>query len=141
MSGDAMGMTSSRPYIFRAIHEWITDNGMTPYVLVNAGFPGANVPEQHVENGKIILNIGPRAISDWRLDNGWISFSARFGGRSREISFPVQAVLAIYARENGKGMVFERENGTTTAAAPPRPPEPPKPPAGKKSRRHLQLVK
>lgn len=134
-----MTMTSSRPYIFRAINEWITDNGLTPYVLVNAEYAGVSVPGQHVENGKIILNISPRAISDWRLDNDWISFSARFGGKSCEISFPVHAVLAIYARENGKGMVFERENGVTTEASP-SPPKPTKPPAGKK-RRHLQLVK
>jgi stringent starvation protein B len=135
-----MSMTSSRPYIFRAIHEWITDNGLTPYILVNAGYPGASVPDQHVENGKIILNISPRAVSHWQLDNDWISFSARFGGRSREISIPVQAVLAIYARENGKGMVFERENATTASAGPQSTPEPPRP-TRKKGRRHLQLVK
>ncbi len=133
-------MTSSRPYIFRAIHQWITDNGLTPYVLVNAEYPGASVPEQHIENGKIILNISPRAVSHWQLDNDWITFSARFGGKSRDITIPVQAVLAIYARENGKGMVFERENGATAQAGPPHPPESPKPPR-KKGRRHLQLVK
>ncbi len=135
-----MSMTSSRPYIFRAIHQWITDNGLTPYVLVNAEFPGANVPVQHVENGRIILNISPRAVSHWRLDNDWLSFSARFGGKSQEVAIPVQAVLAIYARENGKGMVFERENGVTASAATQLPPEPPTP-SRKKGRRHLQLVK
>lgn len=130
-----MTMTSSRPYILRAIHEWIIDNGLTPYVLVNAEFPGARLPEDHVENGKIILNVSPRAVSHWRQDNDWISFSARFSGQSRDIAIPVQAVLAIYARENGKGMVFERENGKPPEA------EPPKPPKKKGRGRHLQLVK
>lgn len=134
--GGTMTMTSSRPYIFRAIHEWITDNDLTPYVLVNAEFPGARVPEQHIENGKIILNVSPRAVSHWRQDNDWISFSARFSGKSQDIAIPVQAVLAIYARENGKGMVFEKDQGRPPEMDPP---EPPKPGKGRKS--HLQLVK
>ncbi len=105
-------MTSSRPYILRAIHQWIVDNGLTPHLLVNTAVPGTRVPEQYIENGKIILNISARAVSDYHQDNEWILFQARFGGRSQEIVIPVSAVLAIYAKENGKGMVFgQDENG------------------------------
>lgn len=129
-----MSMTSSRPYLIRAIHEWIADNGLTPYILVDAEVPGAEVPQQYVENGKIILNIAERAVTDMHQDNDWIWFSARFGGRKQDINVPVQAVLAIYAKENGKGMVFEQEDGTDT-------PPPSSPGGGKRGKPHLQVVK
>ncbi|MGE0370538.1 MAG: ClpXP protease specificity-enhancing factor [Gammaproteobacteria bacterium] len=131
-------MTSSRPYILRAIHQWIVDNGMTPHLLVNSGFPGTRVPEQYIENGKIILNISARAVSDFHQDNDWVMFQARFGGRSQEIVIPVPAVLAIYAKENGKGMVFgQDDNGSSDV------PPPPPPPSGapKPGKPRLQVVK
>ncbi|MDX9741709.1 MAG: ClpXP protease specificity-enhancing factor [Gammaproteobacteria bacterium] len=127
-------MTSSRPYILRAMYEWIADNGLTPYILVNADFPGTVVPAQHIEDGRIVLNIAPRAVNDWYLDNDWLGFSARFSGVAESVRIPVQAVLAIYARENGKGMVFEKEEGAPTPA--PEPPEPPRP-----RKPHLQVIK
>lgn len=125
-----MEMTTSRPYLIRAIYEWISDNGLTPYLLVDAETPGAEVPQQYVENGKIILNVSNQAVSDMHQDNEWILFSARFGGRKQDISVPVQSVLAIYAKENGKGMVFEQDDGSDNP-----------PPRGSRGKPHLQVVK
>jgi stringent starvation protein B len=102
-------MTSSRPYLIRAIYQWIVDNGSTPHLLVDASFEGVNVPEEYVENNKIILNIGPMAAHGLLLGNTQVEFSARFAGKSCQVAVPVQAVLAIYARENGQGMVFNEE--------------------------------
>ncbi len=132
-------MTSSRPYILRAIHQWIVDNGLTPHLLVNTAVPGTRVPEQYIENGKIILNISARAVSDYHQDNEWILFQARFGGRSQEIVIPVSAVLAIYAKENGKGMVFGQDENGGDAPPPPQP----QPPSGapKPGKPRLQVVK
>ncbi|MDH5178494.1 MAG: ClpXP protease specificity-enhancing factor [Gammaproteobacteria bacterium] len=105
-------MLPSQPYLLRAIYEWIVDNEMTPYVLVNAQNDEVQVPLQYVDNGKIVLNIAPRAVSRLELGNNEIMFSARFSGNPTEVSFPVSSVMAIYAKENGQGMVFnEAENG------------------------------
>lgn len=130
------GMTSSRPYILRAIYDWIIDNGLTPYILVNAEAPGAQVPERHVENGRIVLNISPRAVTGWHQDREWLSFSARFGGVSQEVHIPIHAVLAIYARENGKGMVFEKEEGGPPPSGPQSPSDGPK-----RGKPRLQVIK
>jgi stringent starvation protein B len=102
-------MTSTRPYLIRALYEWIEDNGLTPHILVDAEAPGVTVPKQHIREGQIVLNINPSAVRDLRLGNDWIEFSARFGGVARAIQIPVTAVLAIYARENGQGMAFGEE--------------------------------
>ena len=99
-------MTSSQPYLLRAIFEWIVDNDMTPYILVNADMEDTHVPLQYVENGKIVLNLAPQAVNDLQLTNEFVMFNARFSGKSMEVSFPITAVLAIYAKENGQGMVF-----------------------------------
>ncbi len=123
-------MTSSRPYLLRAIYEWIVDNHMTPYVLVDAAGDDVQVPPEYVENGKIVLNVSPRAVEGLDIGNERVTFSARFSGRPVQVSFPVQAALAIYARENGQGMVFSDEDG------PPPAPQPDKP-----SRSHLKVVK
>jgi len=104
-------MTSSRPYLLRALYEWIVDNEMTPHILVDANVPGTEVPRQFVENGKIVLNVGPSAVQTLQLGNEEIGFSARFGGVARQLHVPMAAVLAIYARENGRGMVFTEEEG------------------------------
>ena len=106
-------MTSLKPYLLRAVYEWITDNGMTPYLLINAEYPNTVVPQQFVENGKIILNIKPQAIHGLVLGNEEISFSARFNGQSMNIHVPIQAILTIYAQENGKGMIFDQEDEET----------------------------
>lgn len=110
-------MKSSRPYLLRAIHEWIVDNDCTPFLLVNAVAPGVQVPPEFVENDKIILNIGPTATQGLVLGDEEISFEARFGGRPCQVSAPVDAVLAIYARENGQGMLFTDESGDADASA------------------------
>ena len=103
-------MTSSRPYLLRALYEWIMDNGLTPYMLVDALFEGVEVPDQHVQDGKIVLNVSPSAVDGLELGNDWVLFSARFGGVDTRIFIPEQAVLAIYASETGKGMSFDIED-------------------------------
>lgn len=104
-------MTSSRPYLIRALYEWIVDNELTPYLVIDAEVKGVNVPRQYVEAGRIILNVAPQATFDLQLRNDAIEFSARFSGVSMDIIIPVSAVLAIYARENGRGMVFNEDDG------------------------------
>jgi stringent starvation protein B len=102
-------MTSSRPYLIRAIYEWLVDNGKTPYVMVDAMVPEVRVPEQYIEDGKIVLNMDPRAIAGLRMGNEVVEFNARFSGVSYHLVLPIQAVKAIYAFENGRGMVFSDE--------------------------------
>ncbi|MEN8760961.1 MAG: ClpXP protease specificity-enhancing factor [Thiogranum sp.] len=99
-------MISNRPYLIRAINEWLLDSQCTPHLLVNAEAPGVDVPQEHIQEGKIVLNIGPQAVEGLRISNEEVTFLARFSGVSRLISFPVSAVLAIYAKENGRGMMF-----------------------------------
>jgi len=99
-------MTSSRPYLIRAMYQWIIDNGMTPHLLANASVEGCLIPENHIQDGKIVLNIAPMAVGGLVLGDGDISFSARFNGVSESIYVPIRAVEAIYARENGQGMMF-----------------------------------
>ena len=99
-------MKSSRPYLLRAIHEWIVDNDCTPFLLVKADAPGVDVPQQFVEDNKIILNISPAATQGLMLGDDAVSFHARFSGKPRAVTVPMEAVLAIYARENGQGMMF-----------------------------------
>jgi len=109
-------MNSSRPYLLRALLDWISDNGQTAHLLVDATLPGVVVPSQFVQDGKITLNIGPAAVQGLEMGNEWISFSARFAGKPMQVSVPVGAVLAIYARENGQGMMFGNEPGSDAAA-------------------------
>jgi stringent starvation protein B len=104
-------MNSSRPYLIRALYEWIVDNKMTPYILVNAMDEGVRVPEQFIEDGKIVLNTSPNATQGLILANQFIEFSARFSGAEMMVSVPTMSVLAIYARENGQGMMFAEEEG------------------------------
>ena len=112
-------MSSSRPYLIRAIYDWVIDNNFTPYLLVNAENDHAIIPKEYVEDGKIVLNINPSAISDLQLGNDYIMFNARFSGKAMEVSVPIAAVLAIYARENGQGMMFDENNNDL----PPTPPD------------------
>lgn len=102
-------MSSTRPYLLRAFYEWIVDNDLTPYVVIDATADIVNVPRQHVEDGKIVLNISPTATDELLLSNYRIEFEASFSGKIERISAPIKAVLAIYARENGRGMVFGEE--------------------------------
>jgi len=103
-------MNSSRPYLIRAIHEWILDNEMTPHLLVDIEGEGVDVPAQQGQNGKIVLNISPQAVEGLMLGNDAIGFRARFGGIATDVHVPVAAVMAVYAKENGRGMVFSEDN-------------------------------
>jgi len=120
-------MKPSRPYLIRALNEWILDNSMTPYVVVDAGVQGVRVPEDYVTNGQIILNVSPTAVTDFFVTNESLEFKARFGGVPMQVFVPVVAVMAIYAKENGQGMVFGAEPGA------PEPPVPGKPRQDEKS--------
>ncbi|UTW45085.1 ClpXP protease specificity-enhancing factor [bacterium SCSIO 12696] len=111
-----MSMTSNRPYLIRAFYDWIVDNDCTPYVVVDAYFDGVEVPQQHVNDGQIVLNLSPRAIAGFSLENQQIQFSTRFGGVPTDIRLPVESILGIYARENGQGMVFQREEPAVALA-------------------------
>jgi stringent starvation protein B len=147
---EAVPMTTNRPYLLRAIYDWISDNNLTPYVLVDAGFAGVRVPPQVVKNGQVVLNLAMRAVANLDLGNEWISFQARFSGVSQAIQIPVQAVLALYAQENGQGMMFpaEEEGGDTPPPAPGPDDTAPAPGADnaggdkpKRSTPHLRVVK
>ncbi|WP_303288639.1 ClpXP protease specificity-enhancing factor [Marinobacter sp. SS8-8] len=105
-------MTSSRPYLVRAFNEWILDNDCTPYIVVDAGIQGVQVPTEHVANGQIVLNISPGAVRGLVIGNGALEFSARFAGVPMQVFIPLQAIMAIYAKENGEGMVFGSEPGS-----------------------------
>ena len=102
-------MNSSRPYLIRALYEWIVDNDCTPHLLVNADHPGVQVPEGFASDGQIVLNVSPNAVRQLHMDNDAVSFEGRFGGIAHSLFVPAPAVLAIYARENGQGMVFDMD--------------------------------
>ncbi len=106
MSTDAI---SQQPYLLRAMHEWMTDNGHTPYLIVDATEPGVQVPAEHVQDGKITLNVSYAAVRDLELGNEGVSFEARFAGRPFRVYVPLVAVRGIYARETGRGMIFSVE--------------------------------
>ncbi len=128
-------MTSNRPYLVRALYEWISDNGLTPYLLVDAAFDGVRVPPGAAKDGKVILNIAARAVGSFEIGNEFVAFSARFGGVSQSVHVPMGAVLAIYAQENGQGMMFQAEDTPNEPPpAAPRPDEAPKRP-------HLRVIK
>jgi len=132
-------MTSSQPYLIRGIYDWIIDNAMTPYLLVNAENDYAMIPRDFVEDGKIVLNINPSAISDLQLGNDYIMFNARFSGKAMEVSVPIVAVLAIYARENGQGMMFDENTSNLPPTPPENTPPPEKPKKAQKPK--LKVVK
>ncbi|QIK37047.1 ClpXP protease specificity-enhancing factor [Caldichromatium japonicum] len=99
-------MTSSKPYLIRAIYEWILDNQMTPHLLVDVHFPQTRVPLEFATDGRIVLNIAPSAVRGLVIGNEWIEFSARFGGVARDVLIPTEAVIGIFTRENNQGMFF-----------------------------------
>lgn len=110
-------MTPNQPYLLRAFFDWIVDNELTPYMVVNADFPDVKVPTQFVNDGQIVLNVSPSACVNFVLDTQWVQFQARFSGQPMLVSFPCVAVEAIYAKENGAGTVF-------SVAEPPEPTTP-----------------
>lgn len=138
-------MTSSRPYLIRAIHEWILDNDLTPHIVANADAEGVHVPLDYVKDGQISLNISATAVHGLSIDNDWIVFDARFGGKSFQVSVPTGAVVAIFAKENGAGMSFGEDEQLDNP-----PPEPggkrkkkveKKPEKSSKSQPALRIVK
>lgn len=133
-------MTSLRPYLIRAIYDWVLHNNLTPYLLVNTLADGVMVPQQYVQkDGSIILNLRPEAVQNLLLGDHYVEFTARFGGVPQSVTVPVAAVMAIYAKENGRGMVFEPEEGDSQPPPPREPPKDPKKPKHKKP--VLTLVK
>jgi stringent starvation protein B len=112
-------LKSRRPYLLRAMHEWISDNQQTPHIVVDASMPGVEVPRQYVQGGKIILNVSLSATSGLSLGNDFVRFRARFGAVTQDVSVPIAAVLGVYARETGQGMIFSEAD-----APPPQPPQP-----------------
>ncbi len=104
-------MTSNKPYLIRAFYDWIVDNQLTPYILVNAVYPGVQVPTEHIRHDRIVLNISPTATRGLLLENDRIVFTARFSGQTEQIFVSPAAVLEIYAKENGRGIAFAVEEG------------------------------
>ncbi len=102
-------MSSSKPYLMNALYQWIVDNRCTPYVLVDAFVPGVEVPQEYVRDGQIVLNIAPQAVMGLVIDKRGMRFNARFGGIPMDISAPLRAILGIYAKENGQGMMFDED--------------------------------
>ena len=140
-----MSEPSTKPYLMRAIYDWCVDGGFTPYLSVTVDAT-TRVPLEYVKDGQIVLNVGPHAVDRFKLGNEMIEFSARFNGAGREISIPIGAVSAIYARENGQGLSFEVSGADVAAAATPEqvsnetgklPPKPPRP-SGKPSLRRVK---
>ena len=150
MTDASSGMTSHRPYLLRALNEWIADNGMTPHLLVDATQAGVQVPASAVKEGKVVLNIAERAVVRLMIDNDAVSFTARFGGVSQPVYVPISAVLAIYSRETGQGMALPEdvthdadtgEESGDDAPATDTPPDDHTPPPGGKRPPFLRVVK
>ena len=150
MTDASSRMTSHRPYLLRALNEWIADNGMTPHLLVDATQAGVQVPASAVKEGKVVLNIAERAVVRLMIDNDAVSFTARFGGVSQSVYVPISAVLAIYSRETGQGMALPEdvthdadtgEESGDDAPATDTPPDDHTPPPGGKRPPFLRVVK
>ena len=130
-------LSSRRPYLLRAMHEWMTDNGQTPHLVIDAAIDGVTVPRQYIRDGKIVLNASYTATSALMIKNDWVSFGARFDGSPFDVHVPLNAVLGIYARETGEGMIFSDDE-----PAPDGPTPPTKPTGGDEPRRpQLKVVK
>jgi len=111
-------MSPLQPYLLRALVDWITDNGMTPHLQVDASHPGVVVPASAVRDGMVVLNIAPRAVSQFSMDLEEVGFLARFGGVSQSVRIPVAAIQAVFVRENGRGMVFQEDQQAAAASGP-----------------------
>ena len=150
MTDASSRLTRHRPYLLRALNEWIADNGMTPHLLVDATQAGVQVPASAVKEGKVVLNIAERAVVRLMIDNDAVSFTARFGGVSQPVYVPISAVLAIYSRETGQGMALPEdvthdadtgEESGDDAPATDTPPDDHTPPPGGKRPPFLRVVK
>ncbi len=109
-------MTPNRPYLLQAYYDWLMDNDLTPHVVVDASVPGTQVPQQYVKDGQIVLNITSTAVGNLQIGHDFIEFNARFGGVPQQVVLPMAAIVAIYARENGAGTVFDTEDAYQNAA-------------------------
>lgn len=116
-------MSSSKPYLVNALYQWIVDNNCTPYVLVDAYQQGVEVPQDFVKDGQIVLNVSPNAVVQLSIDNQGMRFNARFAGIPTDVFAPLSAILGIYAKENGQGMMFEAGGGPSPEDEPPRGPK------------------
>ncbi len=144
-------LSSRKPYLLRALYDWIVDNECTPHLLADSAIDGVQVPPGYAQEGRVVLNVAPAAVQGLVLDNDAVRFSARFGGRSCSVFLPMEAVLAIYDREHGQGMMFpasaegdvERLHATEDDAgeAPPDEPDPSGGGGGSRKRSHLKVVK
>jgi len=133
-------MTSVKPYFVQALHEWITDNGLTPLVVVDATCKGVRVPEHVIEDGKVVLNVSYDATQNLQMDDELLTVSARFSGVSHTIIVPMESISAIYARENGKGMMFDVEHEASDENDIPSEADSKKDKAEKVKKPHLKLV-
>jgi stringent starvation protein B len=145
-------LTSTKPYLLRAFYEWIVDNGCTPYIIINADYDDVEVPTQYVDDGRIVLNISSSAVRELDINNESVEFDARFGGVAMTVYAPIESVMAIYAHENGRGMVFNDEKlGVDDSEEPlesiptpttedEQPPTPPRGSGGKSGKPKLRLV-
>lgn len=136
-------MTSNKPYLIRALYEWLVDNDATPHILVDTSFEGVMIPSSIAKDGQVVLNVATRAVQNLEMQNTHVAFSARFGGVSQNIYIPIQAVLAIYSMEDGEGMMFAEEVVSASAKKPAKIPaekktKPAKPSKGKPG---LKIVK
>jgi len=143
-----MSMTSSKPYLFRALLEWIEDNDMTPHIIVDVMYDNVSVPLEYVNDGQIVLNISSSSIQLYTLDNETLHFSARFNGVAQDIFVPIASILRIYARENGHGMFFEVEDPKPTPPSDTKKQkaklvkqEQTKPKDNKRDKSHLKVIK
>lgn len=130
-----ISMSSNRPYLLRAMYDWISDNGLTPYILVDAAAPGVDVPRSAVKDGRVVLNVAARAVAQLDLGKDYVRFTARFSGVSQTVEVPMSGILAVYAQENGQGMMFPAEN------QPPPTPGPTAEAIAAKKGPHLRVVK
>lgn len=134
-------MTSNKPYLIRALYDWIVDNHLTPHLLVDASGDDLSVPEDYVEDNRIVLNISPSAVRDLDLSNDYINFKARFSGQGMNVYFPSSSVLAIYAKENGRGMIFPEEDEAEADTDTGNNSEPEEKKDDKKKKPHLKVIK
>ena len=141
MSDAAPTMSSNRPYLLRALYEWINDNGMTPYLLVDAAQDGLQVPASAVKDGRVVLNLAPRAVAQFDIGNRDLRFLARFGGVSQLVIVPMPAIMAIYAQETGQGMMLPDDGGELPPDAPSTPPAGPERSAAPRRGGHLKVIK
>lgn len=145
MTDSPAKMTSSQPYLLRALNEWIVDNGFTPQILVDSTHPDLNIPDAVRAGDKVVLNISPSAVRDLEIDNEYVSFVARFSGVSHAVLVPVEAVQAVYARENGQGMMFpevdQEDSGESAESSDGESPSDTKKSGPKRGKPNLKVIK